>query len=195
MMVPVAFFDFDGTITRHDSFLRFSLHARGIGGTAKGIFKSLPVLILWRLHIISNSVAKEHLFANLFGGMEYQKFKMLGESFASIIKKDFRLETIKKLERHRLKGHRVVIVSASINEWIRPCAESIQADDVLATEVEIDDRGYLTGRFKTQNCHGHEKVRRILQSYPDIGTTVTFGYGDSSGDDAMLDFVTHGHRL
>jgi len=54
----------------------------------------------------------------------------------------------------------IVVVSASIDNWVAPFFD----DDihVVGTQIETKD-GILTGRFKTNNCYGPEKVKRVLE--------------------------------
>lgn len=189
--MKIAFFDFDGTLTRHDSFIQFALFAKGRYGLIKAMIKSLPELLKWKLGIISNSEAKEALFGSLFRGMKMDVFQEYGKKFASYIEGDLRVGMIQKLKYHQHQGDKVIIVSASIGDWIRPWATDNGIDEVLATEAEVDDDNILTGKFRTRNCHGQEKANRIKQLFPDIDHHETWAYGDSSGDDAMLSIVTH----
>ena len=63
---------------------------------------------------------------------------------------------------------------------------------MLATEVEVDDDGRLTGRFKTKNCFGQEKVDRLLQAEPHREDYFLTAYGDSRGDRELLAFADEG---
>lgn len=193
--MKIAFFDFDGTLTRHDSFIEFAKFSVGNKAFVVALLKSLPALCLWKLKIKTNSYAKQTLFSHLYRGFDYVNFKQLCYHFAGQIDKDLRDDTIKIKDEHKAKGHKVIIVSASIGDWIRPWAQNNGIDEIIATEVEIDKKGRLTGRFSTHNCHGEEKAVRIKQRFPAVNEIETWGYGDSAGDDAMLALVTHPNRV
>lgn len=193
--MKIAFFDFDGTLTHHDTFIRFAKFSVGKTAFYKALIKSIPMLCLWKLGLKSNSDAKQTLFSYLYKGIDYGWFKKLGYAFAPMIDNDSRSEIIDILKKHKQEGHKIVIVSASIAAWIRPWAESYGIADVISTEVEKDKHGKLTGRFKTKNCYGAEKVSRIRAAFPDIDNIETWGYGDSSGDEAMLSIVSHPTRV
>lgn len=65
----------------------------------------------------------------------------------------------------------IVIVSASLVNWVSPFFTHIQRDSksnfhVLGTIPEVKD-GVITGRFLTYNCYGAEKVHCIRRLYPD----------------------------
>lgn len=194
-MSAIAFFDFDGTITADDTFITFGKFALGKTGFAKKILQAAPWLILWKLGIISNFKAKEKLFGFIFKGMAADRFLCLCNEFIPEIEKSLRPETMQKLIVHQQKGDRVVIVSASIKDWIEPWARLHNINEVLATEAEVDAQGRLSGRFSTLNCHGQEKVRRINLALGDLTGTDTFAYGDSRGDDAMLALAKHSVRV
>lgn len=188
-MTPIAFFDFDGTITRHDTFISFGRFARGRVQFIKCMLQASPWLVLWKLGLISNSRAKEKLFGFLFKGIGSEEFNSLAEAFATKVDNDLRADTMALLRRHQEQSHRIAIVSASIDTWIRPWAKRHGINCVVATQAEVDSEGRLTGRFATPNCHGEEKVRRIKALFGDLGEVETYAYGDSEGDDAMLRFA------
>ena len=74
-----------------------------------------------------------------------------------------------------------VIISASIENWVRHFAKALKADKLLATKVEVQE-GMLTGRFLTANCYGKEKVNRLLSAYPERDKYNLIAYGNSRGD-------------
>ena len=83
----------------------------------------------------------------------------------------------------------MVIISASIDNWVQPFFPSVK---VLGTQVEVKD-GCLTGRFLTKNCYGQEKVNRLLAVCPDRETYHLTAYGDSRGDKELLAFADVAH--
>ena len=87
------------------------------------------------------------------------------------------------------EGADVVIVSASIDNWVQPFCPQVT---VLGTQIEVID-GRLTGRFLTNNCYGQEKVNRLLTLYPDRSTYHLIAYGDSRGDQQLLAFADEAH--
>lgn len=193
--MKISLFDFDGTITRHDTFFTFARHAVGMQRFCTAVIRTLPALIGWKLGLLTNSAAKERLFGNLYRGMPVEDFHRACRSFAAIVNDDLRDSTVEMIRRHRDDGHRIVIVSASVLDWIRPWAESNGITEILATEIEVDSSGRLTGHFSTPNCHGAEKARRIRAYIPDIDGAEVWACGDSRGDDEMLALATHPLRI
>ncbi len=191
----IAFFDFDGTITKHDSFIEFAKFSLSRKCLYSAIVKNSLHLTLWKLGVLTNSEAKQKLFSALFKGKEYAWFKSRGVEFKEIIKNDLNQNILYEIRQHQEAGHKVVIVTASIPEWIYPWATEIGIDTVLGTEIEVNKKGFITGKFRTPNCHSIEKVNRIKALYPDIADIETWGYGDSDGDTPMLNLVRHATKV
>lgn len=191
----MSVFDFDGTLTRRDTFMLFARHARGGKALRRALVRSLPAIIRWKLGLSSNSEAKQRLFSCLYAGMPYSDFVAAGESFADVIDRNLRRRGMDALVEAQARGDRTIIDSASIDDWIRPWAMRHGVDEVIATRPEVDAAGRLTGRFATPNCHGAEKVRRLALRYPDRDAWHINAYGDSSGDLDLLDYADVPHML
>jgi phosphatidylglycerophosphatase C len=89
-----------------------------------------------------------------------------------------------------------VVVSASLGAYLRPLAERLELDGVLAVELVADAGGTLTGQVVgAVNNRGPEKVARLrawLAARFGPGTEVDlWAYGDSSGDAELLAIADH----
>mgnify|MGYP001078486017 CR=1 FL=1 len=190
-----AFFDFDGTITDADTFKLFGIFVSGQTRFLSCVLKTMPWIMAWKAGIISNSKAKEKLFSALYRGLSYNEFRDAGERFADIIDCHLIPATMQRLRRHIADGHRVAIVSASMEEWIKPWASRNGIDTVLATAPQADDAGRITGRFLSPNCHGKEKVNRITRHFGPLSDADIYAYGDSSGDTPMWGIANHPFKV
>jgi phosphoserine phosphatase len=82
--------------------------------------------------------------------------------------------------------------------------DALGVDGVVATRVDVDPDGRLTGRFEGRNCRGEQKLRGLLQwmeatsspPYDGDGAHVgdddarrpyLWAYGNSAGDRQMLE--------
>ena len=191
-MRSIAVFDFDGTLTKKDTLLEFIKFACGTWNFYIVFLLYSPILILMKLHIFPNWKAKQMIFSHLFKGMEYKRFQDLGRQFANIIESFRREEIIEKLREHIKKGDTVYVISASIDEWVRPWCDALGVKDVLGTKIEVSSNGFITGKFLTKNCYGQEKVNRLLQIEPARNDYYLYAYGDSRGDREMLAFADEG---
>ena len=192
MKKNIAVFDFDGTLTTRDSFLAFIKWACGSVSYYTGFIRFAPMLVLMLLHLYPNWKAKQRVFSHFFKGWQHSWFKALGEDFSAEIDLMRNEPNIQRLREHVERGDTVYVVSASLPEWVEPWCKNLGVNTVLATEVEVDENGRLTGRFKTKNCFGQEKVDRLLQAEPHREDYFLTAYGDSRGDKELLAFADEG---
>ena len=188
MEKTIAVFDFDGTLISRDSFLEFIQFVCGKKNFYIGFLLFSPLLILMKLHIYPNWKVKEKIFSYYFRGMDYRSFKLHCERFAQVIEGYKKNDVVGFLNGHLEKGHVVYVVTASIEDWVRPWCESHSVNAVIGTKMEVDRHGVITGRFSSKNCYGIEKVKRLLEIEPRREEYVLYAYGDSRGDREMLSF-------
>ena len=190
--MPLALFDFDGTITKKDSLLHFIRFVKGNFKTLLGIFLLFPMLVKFKLGFLPNDQAKQKVMAYFFKGISSEDFKRLATDYSlNKIHSILRPKALERIQWHQKEGHRIVVVSASIKEWLEPWCDQNDLE-LICTELEYKE-GRLTGNFSLKNCHGQEKVNRIksridLNEYDDI-----YAYGDSSGDTEMLALAHYKH--
>ena len=190
-MFKVFAFDFDGTLTTRDTLIAFIRYACGTSRFLLGFLLHAPLLVLMKLRLYSNGKAKQRLFAWFFRGMPLETFDTLCQSFALSHRHLLRPETVCLLQQALSEGSEVLIVSASIDNWVQPFFPAVT---VLGTQIEVID-GRLSGRFLTPNCYGQEKVRRILALHPDRSAYRLTAYGDSRGDRELLAFADEAHLV
>lgn len=188
----VAAFDFDGTLTTKDTFPEFITFVYGKRRLYTGLLLHSPCLLLMKLRLYPNWKAKQRVFSWFFRGVPYAQFAQWGRDFATVIEGMKRDATLDCLRQKREEGADVYVISASIYEWVYPFCSQIGAKDVLATEVEIDDKGLLTGRFASPNCYGREKVCRLLAAEPPRSEYFLYAYGDSRGDRELIAYADKG---
>jgi HAD superfamily hydrolase (TIGR01490 family) len=102
---------------------------------------------------------------------------------------------IAKIEWHKRQGHRVVIISASIEEIVRPIAYHLGlGDDYLCTRLAAQNNHY-TGQLDGPLCYGPGKVywakTWTLQNNLDFPQAIGYFYTDSSTDLPLLEIATH----
>ncbi len=130
------------------------------------------------------------MLAWFFKGMDENKFKKIAEEFSlNHIDGMVRAGAIEKIRWHKGQGHRVVVVSASMECWVKPWCNK-QGLELIATRLEIKQHK-LTGRFATPNCYGPEKAERIKEKYDLTNYEIIYAYGDSRGDKEMLALAHH----
>ena len=192
-MRKIYAFDFDGTLTTKDTLLEFIRFAKGSGQMFRGFLLFSPLLLLMKLHLYPNWKAKQQLFSYFFKGMNIDDFNALCTHFAEQNKHLLRPAGIEKV-RQAIEDEQatVLIISASIDNWVRPFFDEIDKKiQVLGTQIETNG-GRLTGQFTTKNCYGQEKVNRLTALYPHREAYELIAFGDSRGDKELLDFADKG---
>ena len=202
MKKKVYLFDFDGTLTSADTLLEFIRYACGRRRFFIGFALFSPLLVLMKLHLYPNYLAKQRLFAWYFKGMSIDNFDLVCRCFAHHNQRLMRLKALDKLREIFHNNETLCVVSASIDNWVRPFFDNISKASrsdfrVIGTEVEVDTDGVLTGRFRTHNCYGAEKVRRVLEAMPQLKSNRqdfwVIACGDSKGDKELLEFADEAH--
>ncbi len=184
----VAFFDFDGTITKKDSFLDFIAFHSGKFTLYCSAILFLRSIIGYKLGFVSGHVVKEKLLTHFFRGTTATDFQEKANAYVkSRLPHIIKVAALERIQWHQQQGHRIIVVSASIEQWIKPWCINLNIE-CIATKLETKE-GILTGKLVGNNCIGKEKVRRIENHLDLKKVTYSYGYGNSKGDLEMLQFV------
>jgi HAD superfamily hydrolase (TIGR01490 family) len=180
----LALFDLDGTLTTGDTMFAFVRHCRGDVRFVAGLFALAPMLVAHRLGLVSAERAKVLFLGHYFRGWSRRDLAEHAVSFRDKLDAMVRPHARQRLSWHRDAGHEVVVVSASLDLWVRPWAER-HGVALLCTEAAFESDAW-SGALSTRNCNGAEKVARVraalaLDTYDRIYT-----YGDSNGDRELL---------
>jgi len=193
-MKKIVAFDFDGTLTTKDTLLEFIRFAKGSKDFWLGFLRYAHLLVLMKLGLYPNWKAKQKVFAHFFEGMRIEAFDELCRRFAQDHQYLLRPKGVETLHRALSDGAEVMIVSASIDNWVKPFFENLSNQSILILGTQVETiNGHLTGRFLTKNCYGQEKVNRIMALYPHREDYHLTAYGDSRGDKELLAFADESH--
>lgn len=188
----VAAFDFDGTLTRRESFFPFLMHAAGKRRFMRRMPRVLPTLAGYGLGIVANQTAKEQVLSRMLGGMPLEELQRTARDFAH--RKLPLLLAPRAMARvlwHQQQGHRCVLVSASLELYLEPWATETGFHDVIATRLAVGEDGTITGKLVGANCYGAEKARRLEVLLGPRPSYTLYAYGDSRGDREMLALADH----
>ena len=189
-MSDVAAFDFDGTLTDSGSVFAYLSALVGQSAVLRAATELAPRLA--HAAVVGGTAAdqtKEKLFVRILAGVDAARADRVGEQFAvAHLAAHVRPEVRRRLDWHRGRGDRVVVVSASPLAYVGEAAERLAADAAIATRLEVGADGRLTGRYEGGNCRGEEKVRRLRLWISDSGLDGArlWAYGNSRGDLRML---------
>lgn len=192
MAAPLALFDFDGTISRADSFIAFMQHTHGKAVFRKLMLQGAPIYAGWKFGLVSSQTAKARAVRDFYTGWPVAHMNQAREVFTKTVLWPMIFpKALEKIAWHKAQKHEVAVVTASSVAWLGDWANQMQVN-LISTELEIEN-GLYTGRLSTPNCIGPEKVKRVLAAYPDAPNRQTYAYGNDHGDRPLLKFATHPH--
>ena len=191
MKKGLALFDFDGTITYKDSLLEFIKFASGKTSFYLVMALFSPLIIYYVFIKKDGEIAKRLVLSFLFKGKTKTDLEKLGKDFAEHIIPSILLpKAIEEIDKHKEKGERIIVISASLEIWLKPWAESMELE-LICTKMEFEDQKF-SGHFASANCNGVEKVNRIKAFLNIDAYSPIYAYGNSSGDKPMLALADHG---
>ena len=188
----VAAFDVDGTLTHRDCVVPFLVRVGGWGGIAAALGQR-AIRSATLLARRDSDCLKAIVVSGVLRGRHVDEIEQIGETFADEVHDTWlRPDTVARLRWHQRSGHRVVLVSASLGQYLRPLGRRLGVDGVLCTEPRSDGGAFVDG-LDGPNCRAAEKVRRLESWLSDLGLSRAplWAYGDSSGDRELLARADH----
>lgn len=186
----IAFFDFDGTITSKDTLAEILKFAKGKRAYYTGLIILSPVLVAYKIKLLSNHRAKELMLQFFFKGMYVTEFNNICNQFTQKkLPALIRPQALKEINGHKQNNTKVVVISASPVNWVSLWCKQLNID-CIATHLEVKNEK-ITGKIAGRNCSGEEKVSCIKANYNLADFSKIYAYGDTSGDLPMLALSTH----
>ncbi|WP_270655045.1 HAD family hydrolase [Enterobacter bugandensis] len=181
----LSVFDFDGTLTHHDSFipfLRFAFRKRYFAGRL--VRMALPTLHCVRRKLTRDEL-KEVLIKTFLTGVDEHWLRQQAEAFCEKYwNKLMRPEGVLAVAAEVNSGAEVTICSASPALVLQPWADRLGIK-LIGTQLEVKD-GKLTGRITGNNCRCAQKVARLEKVYGDLNDYHLRAWGDTRGDHELL---------
>ena len=191
--MEAAFFDLDKTVISKSSslaltrpFYRAGLVTRS--QLLRGAYAQLVYLMLGADERRMDR-AKEGMLALTKGWSKEEVEQVVREALEEVVDPYIYQEALDLIALHQALGRRVYIVSSSPEEVVRPLAERLGVQEVIATRAETVD-GRYTGNLEFY-CYQELKARRIVEvaNEQEIDLGGSFAYSDSVTDLPMLEAV------
>jgi phosphatidylglycerophosphatase C len=195
----LAAFDFDGTISRRDTLLPFLARVAGRRRFAAVWARIGASGATGGVALSDRDAVKAEMVRILLTGRSGDELRERGELYARDLLSDaLRPMVVDRVHRHRERGDRTAIVSASLVYYLEPLARELGMDGVIGVEPE-ESGGVLTGRLLRPNVRAEEKATR-LRGWLGVGPTdrcdgPMWGYGNTSGDHALLEMSDRAYWL
>lgn len=186
--MKLALFDFDGTITNADMYTKF-LHfsaTRRRALLAKIVLP--PFFILYKAGILSAPKMRSIASFVAFSGRQVADVIAAGNQYVDDILPNFlRKEALTQLNWHKDNGDQIVIVSASLDVYLKPwCTQ--QGFALICSELQIE-RGKFSGHYVQGDCSCANKPTLIRAQFDLEQYSYIYAYGDTPEDLAMLNLA------
>lgn len=195
-MKNFALFDFDGTIAKGDSIISFLYYGwKNKQATTKHLFKAINGYIRYVFGKTSDTKAKEIAISFLEGKNKEEVQAFCQKWYDEKLSKKIFVQAAEEIEALKKKGHTILVITASPDAYMEPFKKAYGISEIIGTRVDLDEQGVYSGRISGNNCRGLEKNLRLAEYLAAKGwvlnTEESYGYGNSSHDEAMLHLVAN----
>jgi HAD superfamily hydrolase (TIGR01490 family) len=183
----LVLFDFDGTLARGDSLLRFIWFAVPFPNIVLGCIK-LIFRVLHQIFYFKTPTAewgKAQVLGVFFAGRSAAALAEMGQAFCQReLPRHLYPDALARLRGHRAAGHTLALVSASADAWLRPFSAA-EGMVLVCTELAYAN-GRFEGQLATPNCNRAEKARRVRAAFDLAAFRHIVAYGNGAGDAGMF---------
>jgi HAD superfamily hydrolase (TIGR01490 family) len=187
-----ALFDMDRTLVKKDTARLYTRYRRDRGeATWRDALQVGFWAIQYTLGIIDAPNVARQALAQFRGTNERTLIEATDAWFREYVLPHVVPQGREAVKRHRSEGHLVAIVTGATSYAAKPLATELKIDEVVCTELELDDRGCLTGSIIEPLCYGVgklERARRLAEIQRFDLADATF-YSDSITDLPLLEAV------
>ncbi len=144
-----------------------------------------PFFMLYKAGIISAPKMRAIASYVAFSGRKVDRVVAAGEKYVEdVVPKFLREVALSKLSWHKSNGDQIVIVSASLDVYLKPwCIQN--GFELICSELEVES-GKFSGRYVNGDCSCANKPK-FLRSKFELGQYErVYAYGDTAEDLAML---------
>ena len=196
-MPDLALVDFDHTVTTCDSYARFLRSIATPRQRARAPWTVGPWMAAYKLRLLSAAALRRRVTRIVFSGRDIAEVKAAGQRYADQqLPALLRPEMMARIAWHRARGDTVVLVSGSLDAYLRPWCDA-HGLALICNRLAVVD-GRCTGHY-LHGDRGEHKADDIRAAY-DLSTFArVHAYGDSREDRPMLALAQErwwrGHRI
>ena len=194
-MPAAAFFDLDRTLIRRSSVLALAGSFR-----SRGLISRVDLVksAFWQVLFVLRGASAERVRIAAEDGMKIlegfsvaELQEIVGDAMEPVLRPLVYDEPLHLVQRHRARGERVYIVSATLHEIVQHIADDLGFDGAIGSTCEVVD-GVYTGR-SLRAAHGVGKAEAVreLARAEGIDLAASTAYSDSYSDVPFLEAVGH----
>lgn len=193
---PVAaVFDLDNTITRHGTYAPFVL--RIARSRPKAFLYLIPIALLavgYALRWVRGSTLKSVMLRAVLRNAPRAEVQRHVDAFVShCVAHNLRPSARAAIDRHRASGDHLILATASFDLYAGALGASLGFDTVVATRVEWDRNGRLTGNMLGPNFRGRDKLQALERRQPGLRERYrVVAYSDHHSDLPLLEWADTG---
>jgi HAD superfamily hydrolase (TIGR01490 family) len=191
-----AFFDVDGTLVRTNivhTFAWYAMNQGSIFGAAWHTAKTAASApLLWAADKLNRKMFNELFYTYYQGQSEDRLVALADELFEEILKPAIYPGTPRLLDETRRAGCRIVLCTGALDFTMRPLAQHLGADDLIANRMHFVD-GVATGKVVPPIVEGAHKAL-VIRDYcvrEGLALDRSHAFSDSFSDYPMLAVVGH----
>jgi HAD superfamily hydrolase (TIGR01490 family) len=199
LTAPVAaFFDVDGTLTRTTIVHPLVWYQRARLSGPRFALWAAGLLLQAPQYAWIDRRSRERLnavFYRRYAGLDAAEVRAWHRrTFPDNLKRRLYPAALECLKGHQRQGHRVVLVTGGLECVMRPLAEFLGADELIATRL-TEHGGRFTGELAGRPVADGHKAALVREHAERQGLDLaaSFAYSDSWADLPMLECV--GHRV
>ena len=182
--MDLALVDFDHTVTTCDTYSRFLRRVATPAQLSAAKWTVGPWLLGYRLRLVSAAALRTRVTRLTFAGRDAAEIEAAGECHArNVLPGVLRPAMMERIGWHQARGDTVVIVSGSLDAYLRPWCDA-HGLALICNRLEVVD-GRLSGRYLGGDRGAH-KAADICARYELASFDHVHAYGDSSEDKPML---------
>jgi HAD superfamily hydrolase (TIGR01490 family) len=196
----LAIFDFDGTLTTGHLWIGIARHHRTYRVKRlvfwKYFFSHLPFLLGAKIGIYNEDKARarwgEDMPVLIKGYTREQGREVINWVIDHYVLPSLRKDMLRILDEHKKLGHKVMLLSGTMLDFLDVIGQRLGADYVVGTKLEMIDGAY-SGKIVRPLCFGEAKGRCLLEFIKEHQLNVDLGrstaYADSVYDASVLRLV------
>lgn len=186
--------DFDKTVTIKNTFWSLLRDSCRPNDYLLNMLKESPGLIAALLGMKPWPQMREQLFNRFFWSWSEEKFRLLCDFTVKKQGDILRPEIVQLIENAAADNEEIVVVSDNVEPLIEAYLKSYPHVKIIGTKLDAYNE-IISGKYKTPRCVGIEKVRRLLEEYPDRKTYNLKVYASTSENIELLDYADEGYWM
>lgn len=168
-MTEMIIYDFCQTIVDYESADDFCLFVyKELNDKKRKIYESVAKLLLVRvltylLRLLQHDyILTKHILLKSLKGIHQDEIERLAQKYyRDVVRNHIRREIVDLISDQQKSGKMIVVVSVAYEPYLRCFADEYDIDYLITNEFLYDGNGVFTGKIKTSDCIGMNKLLRF----------------------------------